>query len=220
MSSTKRKLRFQWVTPALIGGVLGFLLGQFPNYFELYQKWFAEPLSLSVASFWSGTNFYRVYTKPDGIQDAIPAGFNVYVYLNNNGDKPVSIRSYSLSARTNQWERLIPLRYPADEKGTIITMRPNDIMRVDLTAEGFDYKAQRGAIPAHGTLSGWLLFESHPSAKTQKLRFEFVDSENHAHTIDYVPEKRKEGFASLESALIPLGPAEPIPDFMQKYRHQ
>ena len=209
--------RFQWITPALIGMVLGFLIANFPNYFDLYKKWFSEPLTLSVASFWSGRNFYRVFPKPGGLLDAIPAEFNIYIYLNNKGDKPVSIRSYSLSVRTDKWERLVPLHYPAEEDDTIITLRANDVMSLNLSAEGFDYKAKRQTVIPGGTLSGWLFFESHPLGTIKKLRFEFVDAANQIHRIDYAPGKKREGFADLNSALIPLGPAQPIPDFMQKF---
>ena len=33
-----QKSRTGWVTPTVLGAILGFLLGQFPAYYELYQK--------------------------------------------------------------------------------------------------------------------------------------------------------------------------------------
>jgi len=209
----------QWLTPGLIGAVIGFVLAQLPNYYELYKKYFAEHLRVSISSWFTGRVLYRVYPVPGG-EDVIPVETYIYVYLTNTSDRPLSIKSYSVSVKADgEWQRLVPLRYVADEQGTVVAFwRNQGIMRLDLSREGFDWKAKREAIAPNSTLSGWLFFETQPTGKAERFKFEFVDSTNVIHSLVQSTQVKKEGFASLESAYIPLGPAEPIPEFMRKFQ--
>lgn len=203
---------------AALGVILGVLVSNFPSYYELYKRWFKEPLSVSLSAWSTERVFYRVVNDY-----AIPVQAQVYVRVTNNGEHPITLRAYAVSVRSRRkWQRLIPLRFPAEEEGCIVTFwRDQAVMRMRLHEEGFDFKARRQGLEPGNTISGWIFFESAPSENVETFKFEFLDSAGETHTLELkVDLPKREGTAQLGSAPIPLGPAEPIPSFLQQYLRQ
>ncbi|MFZ3213826.1 MAG: hypothetical protein WA188_20150 [Terriglobales bacterium] len=179
------------------------MIGNFPSYFELYQKYWVEPLTVKTCCIIRADKFFiNVHPILGGI--ASEATYCLaFVKLHNRGDKPIAISSYALSVEVgNHWERLAGLRAPPVRLGSIVAFPSGKYLtRVDLTESGFDYLAAQGPIKPNGTLTGWIWFASRASGKITRLRYEFVDEEQRVHILEipFNPKKDEESrFTSLE----------------------
>jgi hypothetical protein len=128
---------------------------------------------------------YRFYQEPPVYFERLDAG--VRTMLTNETDRPMYLRSYSVSALVGiQWVKFKNADSAAFEPyafGEIVTKESQSFIgRYDLSDNSFDYIMQRGPLPPGEAKELWMFFISGLSAKNLKeisqFRFVFHDSAN------------------------------------------
>lgn len=214
--------RLQWwlkkAAWPVIGSLLGFAASYFPTYYRLYRDYYAEPLRVITApTFLAPKFFFRVF--PGANIPAQSSSLSTFVHLYNNGDKPVSIVAYSIYGRVDRtWEKLLPVDPPTQQDTIVAFPNGNSTVWVDVENYGFDYKASRSPVLAHGELSGWVYFISPPSKPAKRMRYEFLDSENKLHTVDAPVGLIADDAPTLISLQsVPISISRRIPDIPPEY---
>jgi len=174
-----------------IAAIMGLLWG----LTNLYDRWLREPLVLSITPIIQQRVFHRVWnTVPPIEHHAEPILSFLYVRLNNEGPRNITIKSYSVSILVNgEWEPLSPLGSLAATPGSVVTLwrepgqRHSTHFQIqDLEAVGFDLKARQPLAPNGGLIEGWIYFGNAPSSHVTKMRITFLDTENASHTLTQV----------------------------------
>lgn len=217
--------RATWLKPAVIGGIIGFLLGNVPPYYDLYRKWFAEPLQLSTPHISaSGTPFIsRAYKLPGKDWEIYPAYVMVYAQIHNNGERPVKLESYTASVETDEsWVDLTPLREPPDpvagQNMAIVAFKRKATMgRLDEEKDSLERIAASQSIQNGSNESGWLFFENHVYGNLRRFRLRVVDAEGREHILQSSAPDRSSTNKLLVDLNLHLGPDEPIPDSLKAF---
>jgi hypothetical protein len=209
-----------WLTPATIGALLGFLLGQVPAYHDLYRKWFAEPIAVNVSMAAGGTPFvFRAYKLPGSEWTAVSERSFIFVTLHNRGERAISLESYSVAVLTaaSGWIPLAPLGIapepvPVENTALVSFQHKSEMRRLDEEKDCLERKLAGAAFPSGATVSGWIFFGTPINSGILKVRFTFVDREGKTHEVSSVPPSLEPEARRLERIELHWGPVEPIPE--------